>query len=78
MISEFKLVGLCKPKKATLNTQKEEIFWSDLKMDHETFNKLFDYCKDNWNDQKIAIIEHDGFYKDGTPINPLVINIKEK
>ena len=43
----------------------------------EKFNELWNYCKGHWSDRKIAEIEHDGYYEDGTPINPVVVGIRE-
>lgn len=73
--TNFRLVGLSKPKKATLRTDNEMIFWAEVKMTRERFSALFDYCKGNWSEKKVAVIEHDGFYKDGTPRNPTMIEI---
>lgn len=79
MISEFRLVGLSKPKSATLqllDTDKETI-WAKVDMPKDRFDALFDYCKGNWKQNKIAKIKHDGLREDGTPINPVVLEIEE-
>ncbi len=43
----------------------------------ERFDALFDYCGGNWKDKKIAEIEHDGLNKEGIPINPVVVAVRE-
>ena len=43
----------------------------------EKFNELWNYCEGNWIDRKIAEIEHDGYFEDGLPINPIVVGIRE-
>lgn len=77
MITEFKLAGLSKPKSMTCYTKKEVIFWPKVEMAQDRFDALFVYCKHNWQDEKVVEIEHDGFYEDGTPINPVVKTFKE-
>ncbi len=79
MQGEFKLKGLSKPKSFTCEPlENENIFWATSGITQERFNALWDYCKGNWSDEKIAVIEHDGLYKDGTPKNPIIIEIKER
>lgn len=74
--TKFKLKGLSKPKSFTLYTEKDDIFWASSNMSYEKFNELFDYCKGDWAENKLAIVEHDGFYEDRTPRNPVVLNIE--
>lgn len=78
-ISDFKLVGLSKSKSFTLELLEsdKETFWATSNMEQERFDALFDYCKNNWEDKKIAEVKHNGLTSDGIPINPLVINIRE-
>lgn len=79
MKTDFKLTGLSKPKSFTCEPlDNENIFWAKSNMTQEQFNALWDYCAQDWKVKKIAVIEHDGFYKDGTPINPIVISIREE
>lgn len=78
MKSDFKLTGLSKSQSFScepLNT--ENIFWAKNGLGEEKFNELWDYCKGNWQDKKIAEIEHDGLNNDGIPINPVVVGIRE-
>ncbi len=76
--SDFRLIGLSKPNSATLQFlySDEETFWAKCNMTPETFQAMFDYCEGNWDELKIAEVEHDGFYDDRTPINPVVIGIR--
>lgn len=81
MKTDFKLTGLnrtadndivatCEP----LN--KEEIFHAPVKMSDELKQSLWDFCEGDWVNKKIAVIEHEGFYESGLPINPVLITIK--
>lgn len=74
----FKLVGLSKPFSMTCRTDKTDIaFWPKVGIPRERFDALWNYCKDNWKDKKIAEIEHEGLRDDGTPINGIVIGVRE-
>jgi len=77
--TEYRLVGLSKPRSFTLNflDTDRDTFWAKSDMSYERFNALWNYCKDNWDVAKIAIVECDGFYEDKTPKNPMVIEVKE-
>ena len=82
MISDFLLKGLSLKRSYTCYTMdgKESIFWAKSNWDYEKFRKLFDWAKNSdnfWKSKWIAEIEHDGFYEDGTPVNPMVLNIRE-
>lgn len=77
-ISDFKLTGLSKPQSFTCEPlNNENIFWAKNGLGEEKFNELWNYCKGNWTDKKIAEIEHEGLNNDGTPINPIVVGIIE-
>lgn len=76
MITEFNLTGLSKNEKFTCETDSYDIFWADNGLGRKTFNELFKYCEFNWSDKKRAQISHDG-YKNGIPVNPIVISIRE-
>lgn len=76
--TDFRLTGLSREKSATcelLNSDKE-IFWPTVGMSQDRFNALWDFCKDDWSNKKIAEIEHDGIDKDGLPINGVLVNIR--
>jgi len=78
MISDFKLIGLSKPNMMTCEPMdSDNIFWAPTSIPKERFDALFEYSKGNWKDKKIAEIEHNGINKDGTPINPMVISVRE-
>lgn len=78
MKTEFKLVGLSKPKSFTLELSgSEDTFNATSEIPQDRFDALFNYCKNNWGDKKIAEVQHDGFHNSGIPINPVVINIRE-
>lgn len=78
MKSDFKLTGLSRPQSFTCEPLKNEnIFWAKNGLGLEKFNELWNYCKGNWTDRKIAEIEHDGYFEDGTPKNPVVVGIRE-
>jgi len=79
MTSNFKLTGLSRPESFTCEPlHNENIFWAKNGLSTGVFDDLFKYCKDNWKDKKIAVIKHDGITEDGTPINPIVIEVFEK
>ena len=78
IVSDFKLKGLTKPNSMTLEPiNNENTFWAKSILTQERFDALFDYSKNNWKDKKIAEVEHDGIREDGTPINPVVISVRE-
>lgn len=77
MKSYFKLVGLSRPFSMTCEPlDNENIFWPKIGT-RERFDALWNYCKYHWYDKKFVEIEHEGFYDDGTPINPIVVGISE-
>ena len=55
----------------------ENVFWPKVSISQDRFDALWNYKKNHWDDKMIAEIEHDGFYEDGTPINPTVTAIRE-
>lgn len=74
--SYFKLSGLSKPRSFTCEPlHNDEIFWPKSNLTQEQFDNLWNYCSGEWSEKKYAIIEHDGLYDCGIPINPLVIGI---
>lgn len=76
---EYKLVGLSKGKKATLellNTDKET-FHATIDMPEDHFNSMFNYCQGHWDDKKIAIVECDSVLENGAPVNGVMINFYE-
>lgn len=79
MIAEYKLVGLGKSKRATLELldTDRETFWAEIDMPDDRFNALWDYCCGNWEDTKIAEVECDYITKDGAPINGVMRGFRE-
>ena len=78
MKSDFKLIGLSKPQSFTCEPlDSDTIFWAENGLGKEKFNELWKYCDGNWQDKKIAEIEHEGLNEDGTPINPVVVAMRE-
>lgn len=78
MKSDFKLTGLSKPQSFTCEPLNgDTFFWAKNGLGKEKFNELWNYCDGNWQDNKIAEIEHEGLNEDGTPINPVVVGIRE-
>lgn len=78
MKAEFKLIGLSKSKKATLerlDTDKH-IFWADVVMSQDRFDALWNLCKGNWDDIKIAEVECESLSDCGAPINGKMINFR--
>lgn len=78
MKSDFKLVGLGRKKSMTCEPlNNENVFWPKVSISQDRFDALWNYKKNHWDDEMIAEIEHDGFYEDGTPINPVVVAVRE-
>lgn len=76
MRGKFKLIGLVKPNTMTCEPlDSENIFWVESGVSKIIFESLFKYCKDNWKEKKKVVLEHEGLYKDGTPINPKFIHV---
>lgn len=82
-ISDFKLTGLSRSREgidgmaATCEPlDKEEIFWTGIKMSDVQKESLWDFCKTDWANKKIAVIEHEGLHESGLPINPVLITIR--
>lgn len=77
MKTDFKLVGLSKPGSFTCHTPNGDIFWATSDMEKGRFKALFDYFKgEDWGGKNIVTIEHDGFYSDGTPVKPKIVDVK--
>jgi hypothetical protein len=82
MQTEFQLNGLSKKKSFTCNCiGKEDIFWTtSTSMTDDEYRELFNNAKSNfsfWAKDWRVLIEHKGFYVDGTPVNPNVIKVYE-
>ena len=78
MKSCFKLIGLSRPQCVTCELVDSEVtFIAKNGLSEQKFKELWNYCKDNWGDKKVAEIEYDRLSDNGTPINPIVVNISE-
>ena len=80
MTKDYKLVGLSKGKRATLELldTDRETFWAKIEMPNDRFKAMWDYCKGNWKDIKIAEIECDYITEGGSPINAVMKGFREK
>lgn len=81
MISNYRLVGLSAPKSATLHflDTDKTTFWAPVDMTDDRYKALFAYIKNDWKKTKrVAVVEHDGVYEDGTPKNPVMIEMFEE
>lgn len=79
MKTEFRLIGLSKPRSATLqflDTDKE-IFWAKIDMPEDRIKALWDYVSGNWDKKYIAEVEHSSVDKDGVPINAVMNGVRE-
>lgn len=74
---EYRLTGLSKPRSATLQNLHDDIdmYWAVLDMAEDRIQALWNYCKRNWDEKKIAVVECDEVI-DGAPINGRVVEIK--
>ncbi len=78
MIGEFDIVGLGRPKYLACWTEKRETFFPKVEMSEEIFKELFNYCKGDWTDPKIAVIEYESLNGEGKPLNSVLKEIKLK
>lgn len=79
MKTEYKLVGLSKGQRATLELldTDRETFWAKIEMPQDRFNAVWNYCEGNWEDKKIAEVECDYITPEGIPINPRMLGFRE-
>lgn len=81
MNAEFKLVGLTKGLRATLellDTDKE-IFHAKVAMSKDKFDALWKYLDNHWDDGiKIAEVECDYLTPEGIPVNAVMTGFKYK
>lgn len=71
----YPLIGLSKPRTATLTGPKEDIFWAPIEMSEDRIDALWDLCKGDWSDPKFAKIKYSGLSEDGFPIDPVMIEL---
>lgn len=76
--TDFMLIGLSRKKSMTCTPMNnEEIFWPKVGLTQDRFDALWDYFKGNKPMKMIAEIEHKGFHKDGTPIDGIVVSVRD-
>lgn len=79
MITNYKLVGLERLHNpddisATLEyLDKEETFKSFIEGTKEQKEAMWNYCKGDWSNKKIAEVKHEGIMN-GYPMNPRVVS----
>lgn len=71
----YPLIGLSKPRTATLTGPKEDIFWAPIDMPNDRVKALWDYCKGNWDEPKYARVQYTSLSSDGFPINPVMTEL---
>lgn len=81
-INKYIIVGMSRGGRISCvtNTTNEEIFWPSLSQKLiDKFNFAYDFYANRLNTEKyFAVIECDGEYEDGVPINPIINNIELK
>ena len=77
MTSKFNLNGLSKKKSVTCSVigGSQELFWPKVEMAQDRFDAFWNYY--DTKNEYLAEIEHEGLRDDGTPVNPVLINIEE-
>lgn len=76
--SDFLLIGLGRKKSMTCTPMNnEEIFWPKVELTQDRFDALWSYFSGGKPMKMIAEIQHEGLYKDGTPKNPIVVNVRD-
>lgn len=75
---DFKLVGLGRPKSATLERldSDQNTFWATIDIPKDKVEELWRLCEGNWDDTKIAEVECDSLNEDGVPINARLVGIR--
>lgn len=75
---DFKLVGLGKPRSATLEhlDNDRDTFWAVIDMPKDKIEELWKLCEGDWKNNKIAEIECDRLSEDGVPINARMVGIR--
>ena len=71
----YPLVGLSKPRSATLTGPKDDFFWAPIEMPEDRIKALWDYCHDDWENKKFAKIKYKELSSDGFPIDAVMIEL---
>lgn len=80
MRTYFPLKTIALPKNVMCKTQDHRLmFWPRVEMAQDRYRALFDWSQteDFWKSDWLAEIEHEGLNPDGTPINPVMVAIRE-
>lgn len=79
MITDFRLIGLSKPKSAkiTLLENTDDTISIPINMTIEKANELFKYLEGDWETDKIAMVEHDRFNYDGFPLEGKLVGVRD-
>lgn len=83
MTKEFKFKQLFRTGSrgtgCSVEVKPEENCDCKLEMSDEAKEGLWKWVDDDWQQEKVALVEFEGYYADGyTPINPTVKHIKYK
>lgn len=71
----YPLVGLSKPRSATLTGPKEDFFWATIEMSEDRIEALWNYCAGGWDEPKFAKIRYKELSSDGFPIDAVMIEL---
>lgn len=75
--TEFKFTGLEQANGDFIATcefiYKPETFKALIKATPKEKQEMWNYCHNNWNEKKIATVEHLGFDRSGYPISPVLL-----
>lgn len=76
----LKIVGACKnPNKIQLFVDRNSTtFYSSHIFNESTFNELFNYLSNDWDDIKYATLFYDRIDENDFPINPIIYQITTK
>lgn len=75
MVSDFEIVGLGKPNYIACWTEDQYTFYPSIAMKQDRFDAFFLYCKGNWDEKKIAVVEYEQEIN-GIPVNSKLLEIK--
>lgn len=81
MIAEFRVCQIFSMTNGSTGVSidvkpEEKIDVLEVDISDESKKQLWDFCKGDWKNEKLATVEFDGYYSDGyTPINPVVKHV---
>lgn len=71
----YPLIGLSRPKSATLTGPKEDVFWVTIEMAPDRIEALWNFVKDDGFDGKYAKVRFDNYSDDGFPIDAVMTEL---